>query len=169
MLKKPDWGLVTEQARADPVPLYHRVYLVLLQSISDRSFAPDRPMPPEAQLAEVLGVSRITLRKAMKRLESEGLVNRKRRLGTFPIPEQLRHRLPAPGLKDQISLALSTHVAVLEHVLLEANAGIRGLVDLQQDEEVLRIVRLRSDADSPVWFRFSSWREAWCSTRSMSG
>lgn len=149
-MKKAERGLGSGQAGSDPVPLYHRVYLVLLQGISDRSFPPDRPMPPEAQLSEVLGVSRITLRKAMERLESEGLVSRQRRRGTFPLPDKLGQPLPRQGLKDQISLSLSTRVKLLEHVVLPANPETTGLLDLRRGEEVLRIVRLRSDAASPI-------------------
>jgi GntR family transcriptional regulator len=135
---------------ADPVPLYHRVYLVLLQGISDRSFPPDRPMPPEAQLAELLGVSRITLRRAMERLEREKLVSRQRRRGTFPLPGNLSGPVQPEHLKDQISLSLRTKVGLLEHVLLAATPETAGMLNIKEGGEVLRVTRIRFDALSPI-------------------
>ena len=94
---------------ADMVPLYHRVYVVLLQRITGGSFPDGSPMPGEDELAAGFGVSRVTIRKAIERLEREGLVLRQRGRGTFPLPprdgaRQAQNRL----LRDQISLAART-------------------------------------------------------------
>jgi GntR family transcriptional regulator len=40
-------------------------------------------LPPEAALAESLGVSRTTIRAALQSLAADGLISRRRRLGTF--------------------------------------------------------------------------------------
>ncbi len=135
----------------DIVPLYHRVYLLLLQNISDRSFPPDQPMPPEADLSALMGVSRITLRKAMERLEREGLVLRQRGRGTFALPDRLPTAPAAPStLRNQVSLALKTKVRVLDHVVVPASPVIAALLEIPAGEGVLRIVRVRSDASSPI-------------------
>ena len=70
----------------DVVPLYHRVYVILQQKISDGSYPPGESMPSEDELAGAFGVSRVTIRKAMERLEREGRVLRQRGRGTFPLP-----------------------------------------------------------------------------------
>jgi GntR family transcriptional regulator len=97
------------------VPLYHRIYLLLLQNIIDQTFPPDHPMPPEADLCRQMGVSRITLRNALGRLEQAGLVHRQRGRGTFPSakPPATPPSLHAT-LRNQASLALRTKVQVLE-------------------------------------------------------
>ncbi|MCI0331930.1 MAG: GntR family transcriptional regulator [Planctomycetes bacterium] len=41
------------------------------------------PIPPERQLASLLGISRVTMRRAMTALESAGLVRRKQGQGTY--------------------------------------------------------------------------------------
>lgn len=132
------------------MPLYHRVYLLLLQGISDHSFPPDRPMPGELELSMTLGVSRITLRAALKRLEEEGLVQRQQGRGTFPAPGRLATLAAMPGLRNQVSLALRTSVRVLEHRIVPAGPLVAGALGVLAGAEVLRIVRVRGDAQSPV-------------------
>ena len=60
-------------ARSDPWPKHHQVYLVLLQQITEGRFGDDGTMPNELQLAQSFSVSRITIRKAMERLEAKVL------------------------------------------------------------------------------------------------
>ena len=136
--------------RSPMVPLYHRVYLLLLQSISDRTFPPDIPMPGEFELAEGMGVSRVTLRAALKRLEQEGLVQRQRGRGTYPVPERLARLTAMPGMRNQVSLALKTSVGVVAHAMVPATQGVAGVLRVAPGDAVLRIVRLRYDATSPI-------------------
>jgi len=135
------------------VPLYHRVYLLLLQGISDRTFPPERPMPTEAELSLQLGVSRITLRTALQRLEHEGLVSRQRGRGTFPLPASPEVRAtPGMGLRNQATLALKTGVRLVEHAVVKASPAVAGALGVSAGEDVLRIVRVRHDAASPISF-----------------
>jgi GntR family galactonate operon transcriptional repressor len=54
--------------------------------IADDTFSPDTPMPTEPELAESLGVSRATVRDAIKVLSGKGLVRTARRYGTRVLP-----------------------------------------------------------------------------------
>lgn len=132
------------------VPLYHRVYLLLLQSISDRTYPSHVPMPGEFELAEQIGVSRVTLRAALKRLEQEGLVQRQRGRGTYPVAERLARLEAMPGMRNQLSLALRTSVRVMEYAMVPASDAVAGLLQVTPGDGVLRIVRLRYDATSPI-------------------
>lgn len=82
------------------VPLYHQVYVLLRQRIRDQDFDPGRPLPGEHQLAEEFGVSRVTIRRTLQSLELEGLVERRRGIGTFPVPRpaEFRDRYNLGGL-----------------------------------------------------------------------
>lgn len=54
------------------------------------SFAPGNPLPPEAKLAAQFGVNRLTLRKAVSLLASEGVLLRRAGSGTF-VQASARH------------------------------------------------------------------------------
>lgn len=56
--------------------------------IEDKDLKPGSMLPPENELCERLGVSRGTLREAMRILEEEGLIQRKQGLGTFICHQQ---------------------------------------------------------------------------------
>jgi DNA-binding GntR family transcriptional regulator len=68
------------------LPLWYQVSQSLRASILGRS--PDAPLrlPTEERLAAHYGVSVLTMRQALKELETEGLITRHRRRGTFIEP-----------------------------------------------------------------------------------
>jgi GntR family transcriptional regulator len=65
------------------LPLYQQLQRKLRQAIEGRVLGPDDALPPERDLAEELGVSRITVRKALEGLVKEGLLVRRQGAGTF--------------------------------------------------------------------------------------
>lgn len=65
------------------LPLYQQLQRALRDAIENGAIAPEDALPPERDLAEMLGVSRITVRKAIDELAEEGLLVRKQGSGTF--------------------------------------------------------------------------------------
>lgn len=66
---------------------YQQVYSILRGWIFDGTYPAGAKLPPEGELCERLGVSRITSRKALDLLVSEGLVTRVQGKGTFVTSE----------------------------------------------------------------------------------
>lgn len=64
-------------------PLYQQLQRSLRGAIENGIIGPDDALPPERDLAETLGVSRITVRKAIDELVEDGLLIRKQGSGTF--------------------------------------------------------------------------------------
>lgn len=64
-------------------PLYLQLEAALRTSLGSGEWRAGQALPPERELADTLGVSRITLRKALERLEDEGLLVRRQGSGTF--------------------------------------------------------------------------------------
>jgi GntR family transcriptional regulator len=67
-------------ARIENVPLAERARGLILQAILDKRF--DHRLPSEEALAEMLNVSRTTIRTALQGLEQDGIISRKRAVGT---------------------------------------------------------------------------------------
>jgi GntR family transcriptional regulator len=73
-------GGLDEQNRA---PLYQQLKRALRDAIEDNRLAEEDALPPERELAEEFGISRITVRKALDALVVEGLLTRRQGAGTF--------------------------------------------------------------------------------------
>ena len=69
----------------DNLPLYQQLQRGIREAIEKRILGPDDALPSERQLAEDLGISRITVRKAIDGLVTEGLLSRRRGAGTFVV------------------------------------------------------------------------------------
>jgi len=76
-----DWSGMAERA-----PLYRQAQAAVKQLIADRQLRPGDPLPPEAELASALGMSRLSLREGIKSLESMGIVVSKHGDGLFVAP-----------------------------------------------------------------------------------
>jgi GntR family transcriptional regulator len=73
-------GPLDEESRA---PLYQQLRRALREAIADNRLAAEEALPPERELAEEFGVSRITVRKALDALVGEGMLTRRQGAGTF--------------------------------------------------------------------------------------
>lgn len=65
------------------LPLYQQLQRGLRRAIEMKLLVPEDALPPERNLAEEFSVSRITVRKALDGLVSEGLLTRRQGSGTF--------------------------------------------------------------------------------------
>src|SRR5438105_14606892 len=64
-------------------PLYQQLQRALREAIEKRVLGPDDALPSERQLAADLGVSRITVRKAIQGLADEGFLEQRQGSGNF--------------------------------------------------------------------------------------
>ena len=65
------------------LPLYQQLQRALREAIERGELGPDDALPSERQLATELGISRITVRKAVDGLADEGLLVRRQGAGNF--------------------------------------------------------------------------------------
>ena len=66
-----------------PAPLYQQLREAVREAIEHRALKANDALPAERDLAQVLDVSRITVRKAFDALVAEGLLTRRQGAGTF--------------------------------------------------------------------------------------
>jgi len=78
--------------RHTPRPLYARIRETLRQRILDGHYQPHQRLPSENELMAVFGVSRITIRQALRDLHNEGLVFSAQGKGSFVSkPKAVQH------------------------------------------------------------------------------
>jgi len=86
MSRSPSHGLSSLLALIDPLsdqPLYLQLQQALHDAIEKRIVGPEQALPSERQLAADLGLSRITVRKAIDGLAEQGLLERRQGAGNF--------------------------------------------------------------------------------------
>ncbi|MCL4862161.1 MAG: PLP-dependent aminotransferase family protein [Caldilineaceae bacterium] len=81
--------------RQNALPLYQQIERYLREQILSGQLAPETRLPASRQLAQELGVSRITVNNAYAQLESEGLLYSREGSGVYVLP-----RTPAPPVAD---------------------------------------------------------------------
>ena len=72
-----------KSARAEKKTLTEIAEQELRQAIARGTFRPGAQLPTEAELCQMLGVSRTVVREALRVLEEDGLVTRRHGVGTF--------------------------------------------------------------------------------------
>lgn len=129
-----------------PLPKYHRIYLVLLQQLREGRFA--EGLPAEAELGKQFGASRITVRHALQRLASEGLIIRQAGRGTRPAPQAREGSAASSSrigglLGNIVDVSLRTTVDVLEWRTIAASRELADALRLDADAKVKKVVRRR--------------------------
>jgi GntR family transcriptional regulator len=135
------------------VPLYHQIYLQLRDEITSGQRPFGSLVPTEQEVAESLGVSRITARRALDELAQHKLVERRRRIGTRVIFQSPTKPLEANIDQAMESLAVfgrNTKVQVLEIAEEPARSPVTDNLKIPLGEPVLRSVRVRWLDDEPL-------------------
>jgi GntR family transcriptional regulator len=147
---------MTDPARpaglSDPTPLYHKIFTVLREQILENQFPPEAPLPSEMDLARQFSVSRITIRKAMERLEQQGLITRQRGRGTFaarPVTQRAVQADVSGLVENLLSMGMMTDVSVLELDYVPAPPAVAADMGIEPGTVVQYAVRLRSYRGRP--------------------
>lgn len=139
-----------ELDRESPLPLWAQIVADLRAQMAVGAF--DERFPTDDELTAAYGVSRQTAREAVRRLQSEGLLERRRGKGTT---------LTRPVLEQPLSALYSVALTVSGHGLVERNeildAGRRPAPDWVADAlgveagaPVVFLERLRFAGDDPL-------------------
>ncbi|WP_282604396.1 GntR family transcriptional regulator [Pelagibius sp. Alg239-R121] len=133
-------------------PLYHQIYLILKNQITDGIYRTDARLPSEQDLTERFGVSRITAKRAMDELAAEGLVVRERARGTRVIYEPPSSPIVSSVeglLENLIAMGLETKAQLLTFEYLQASEAIAQALEIELGDEIQRAVRVRYIDDAP--------------------
>ena len=111
-------------------------------------------------LAERLGISRPTMRRAMEQLVDQGLVVRRRGIGTRVVQPKVRRPLELTSLHDDLSTTgQKPSTVVLRFETVGADAEVAGRLRIEEGDPVVHIERLRSAREQPI-ARMTNWLPA---------
>lgn len=126
-------------------------YVQIAESLRERirPLAPNTLVPSERELSDLYGVSRMTARKAVDLLESEGFVYRRPPRGTFVAEPRLTLRIGSFS-DEVVRLGHVPDAVVLSADQVVASPAVREALSLVAGAEVYAIQRLRSVDGDPV-------------------
>ena len=137
--------------KANLLPLYVQVKQVLQEEIESR-MKPGDILPSEPELEKRFNVSRITIRRALDELVTEGLIVRLQGRGTFvreqPIVQELPRLLSWSAQMRQMGFEPSSASCEIE--LVEPTKEQTAQLKLSTGERLVRIRRLRYANDEPI-------------------
>lgn len=139
--------------RMQAAPLYHQIFLQLREEITSGERPLGSRMPTEQELSAQFSVSRITARRALDELAQDGLVERKRRIGTTviftPPVAPIEGRMDR-ALESLLNFGRSTQVKLLELETIPAPAPIAEALAVATGAPVVRVVRVRGLEGRPL-------------------
>jgi GntR family histidine utilization transcriptional repressor len=138
--------------RSSPEPIYQQIIKNIEQKISDDEWLAGQKLPSENDLVLALGVSRMTVNRALREITQKGLINRVHGLGSF-VAEKPRHA----SLIELEDIALevtgngkqhSSKVLVLE--MRMANSEVAREMDVSINKELFYLNTVHYQNDTPI-------------------
>lgn len=138
----------TEDSRR---PLYHRFAANLREHISKHDLSPGSALPSERELSANMGLSRVTVRRAIDMLIEEGLLFRRQGAGTFvsasldaqgPVLRSFSDDARSHGLDPSAIWIIRTHAAPTDEEALA--------LEIPSSEKVARLGRVRLAGGEPL-------------------
>jgi GntR family transcriptional regulator len=149
-------GLASESFQSRPlaysIPLYIRIAESLVGQIESGELAPGDRLPAERELSEKLGVNRMTLRRALRVLEMQGMVQRSHGVGTFIAEPKIDRQMNAVfrftrGMQKR---GFTPGAKVISIELRLAGVALTRELGVPASSPVYQIIRLRSINQEPV-------------------
>lgn len=141
-------------------PRYQQLHRYIGAAIQSGEIAPEEPLPPERDMAERAGISRVTVRKAIAQLVADGLVEQRQGAGSFV-------RGNTPRLQQSLSSLISftenmsargtksSSIVLGSGLFIPSQTEMLSL-GLSANQRVSRVNRLRSAGDVPMALEQSS-------------
>lgn len=135
-----------------PTPAYLQLKERLVQAMERGELPAGTALPSERDLAELVGLSRMTVRRAFEELVSDNRVEQRQGSGTYVLPSRLEQTIDRVlGYSDEArNLGFRAGSVLLEAKRVAADAAVAEALRLNRGETVLRITRLRTADDAPL-------------------
>lgn len=151
----PEWATdLPDLSDSSSVPAHARIERWLTELIGRGHLVPGDRLPPEGQLAALLGVSRMTLRQALGRLETVGTVVRKpgRTGGTFvDEPKIVCDLTGLAGFTEQMRRAnVRAGARMVSAQTRAASHAVASGLSIERGAPVHEVIRVRTARREPL-------------------
>jgi DNA-binding GntR family transcriptional regulator len=137
--------------RTSPIPLYFQVASRLQELIEAGTIPVGTRLENEIDLADQLGVSRPTMRRAIQYLVERGMLIRKRGVGTQVVHPKVRRPVELSSLYDDlIKAGKQPRTEIRAFEVLPATDALAQALAISEGTEVTWVERLRYTGDEPL-------------------
>ena len=136
----------------DDAPVYLQLSNYFSARISSGELKEGDALPTENALCKILGISRSTVRQAFQVLEDEGVIVRKKRVGTRVCKPKLKRSISNlyNFTTEMFALGLAPSSKVLSFTTVHPPVKIAQTLHLAPGESAFRIERLRMADGEPL-------------------
>ena len=131
------------------VPAYQRIQSVIRKRIDSGELQPGDPVPSERDLAKIHHVSLMTARHALAFLEREGLVERRRGIGTFVAPPKIHFNKLMSYTEQMAARTLTAGAKVLFAKVVDNENEAAARLSLPPHSGIITLERLRHSSGEP--------------------
>lgn len=144
-------------------PRYEQLHRHISTAIASGTLSPDSRLPAEREIAEMAGISRVTVRKAVAKLVADGLIDQRQGAGSFVRSSTLKHKQSLSTLvsftENMRARGTVSTSEVLSAGLFTPSPQEMFALGLSPNDQVARVKRLRSAGDVPMALETSSLPE----------
>lgn len=124
------------------IPVYHQIYTLIKDSIDNSYYKEDSKLPPERELAEQFGVTRVTVRRAIDKLVKKGYIKRERGAGNFICKKDINYTISRESsfTNNLIQVGLNPDTKVFGIKEIDPSSFIKQKLNIENGKvwEVLR-------------------------------
>ena len=131
------------------LPAYQRIQLSIRKRIDAGQLRPGDPVSSERDLAKLHEVSLMTARHALASLEREGMVERRRGVGTFVSAPKIHFNKLMSYTEHMSSRGLAPRSRVLSAKVIEHQLEVAARLGLPATSRLVKIDRLRLTGEEP--------------------
>ena len=129
-----------------PLTLQYQLKKELYEKIASKEWLPGQMIPSEKELCDAHGVSRITVREALKELVQSGYLVRKQGKGTFVAAPTVEYTLNSTfslskALEER---GMDSKFTILSYIIEKPSTSLRRTFRIEADEKVVCVTRLRT-------------------------
>jgi len=130
-------------------PAYQRIQSVIRKRIDSGQLQPGDAVPSERDLARTHHVSLMTARHALAFLEREGLVERRRSIGTFVAPPKIHFNKLMSYTEQMAARTLAAGAKVLSAKIVDNENEAAARLSLPPKSGIIKLERLRHASGEP--------------------